>query len=98
MNIIKFKDMLLDSSCGLSLDKIEMFNNELKGKYAYAINWMHIVPLDKITQEEYVKLSLGDPLIDGIYIEMIDIPQHYVDLDETMKINGVEIYKNLNNQ
>lgn len=96
MNIIKFKDMLLDSSCGLSLDKIEMFNNELKGKYAYAINWMHIVPLDKITQEEYVKLSLGDPLIDGIYLEMIDIPQHYIDLDETMKINGVEIYKNLN--
>ena len=56
MNIIKFKDMLLDSSCGLSLDKIEMFNNELKGKYAYVINWMHIMPLDKITQEELYEI------------------------------------------
>ena len=96
MNIIKFKDMLLDQSQGLSIDKIEMFNNELKGKYAYVINWMHIIPLDKITQEEYIKLSLGDPLTDGTYIELIDIPQHYVDVEETMKINSVDKYNNLN--
>lgn len=96
MNIIKFKDILLDESTGLSQDKIEMFNNDMKGKYAYAINWMHIIPLDKISTEEYIKLSLGDPLTDGTYIELIDIPQHYIDMEETNLINKVDKYKNLN--
>lgn len=96
MNIIKFKDIILTESTGLSVDKLDLFNNELKGKYAYAINWMHIIPLDKLTQEEYVKLSLGDPLTDGTYIELIDIPKDVIDMDATIKANSIDSYKHYN--
>jgi hypothetical protein len=90
MNIIKFKDILLDSSTGLSEDKIQLFNNSLKGKYSYVVNWIHVLPLESITQEDFIKLSLGGDLIDGTYIELTDIPQSYIDLEGTTKINNVD--------
>lgn len=96
MNIVKFNDIILTDVTGLSEDKLNLFNTELKGKYAYIINWMHIMPLNKLTQEEYVKLSLGDPLTDGTYIELVDIPQEYIDMDATIKANNVDSYIHYN--
>ena len=96
MNIIKFKDIKLDSSCGLSSNKIELFNNELKGKYAYVINWMYVISFDRISQENYVKVSIGNPLQEGSYLEFIEIPHEVIDITETNNINSIEKYNNLN--
>ena len=94
MNIIKFKDTLLDSSTGLSEDKIQLFNESLKGKYSYIVNWMYVLPLDSISQDDFIKLSLGDP-INIPYIELQYI-YNYVDLEETTKINNVDGLKTYN--
>ena len=39
MNIVKLKDIILDESCGLSPEKIELFNTQFKGRYVHCINW-----------------------------------------------------------
>ena len=96
MNIIKFKDVKLDSSCGLSPSKIRLFNSELKGRYAYVINWMYVVSFDRITQEDYVKVSIGNPLQAGTYLEFIEIPHDVIDIAETNNINSIEKYNSLN--
>ena len=96
MNIIKFKDVLLDSSCGLSTEKIKLFNENLKGKYSYIINWIYIVPFDLISQEDYVKISMGGPLKEGIYLLLNEIPSNAIDLEETNYINNIDKFKSLN--
>ena len=54
MNIVKFRDIILDESNNknnLSEDKVLFFNEKLKGKYAYAVNFRHIIPFEDITCE-----------------------------------------------
>ena len=96
MNIIKFKDILLDASCGLSEKKIELFNKQLKGKYSYIVNWMYIVPFDLMSQKDYVKISSTNSLESGTYLLLSEIPSNTIDLEETNTINSVDRYKNLN--
>lgn len=46
MNIVKFQDTILNESNNkhmLSEEKVNLFNNKLKGKYAYAINFKFVV-------------------------------------------------------
>lgn len=94
MNIIKFKDIIVDSESNLSENDIQFFNNKLKGKYAYAINWKYIVDLDSINFDEYLKISNGDP----IYVPYIDIQYVYdfVDFEETNNINNIDKLKTFN--
>lgn len=96
MNIIKFKDVLLDSSCGLSVEKIDLFNKHLKSKYSYIVNWIYIVPFDLISQKEYVEMSTGAPLKEGSYLTLTEIPSNVIDLSETNYINNIDRYKSLN--
>lgn len=96
MNIIKIKDVLLDSTSGLSQEKIAFFNKNLKGKYSYIINWVYVIPFDLISQEEYVKISMGEPLKEGTYLTLKEIPSNVIDLDETNYTNSIDKYKSLN--
>jgi hypothetical protein len=96
MNIIKFKDVLLNSSYGLSVEKIDLFNKHLKGKYSYIINWTYITPFNLISQEEYVKISAGGVPKEGTYLNLNEIPSDFIDLNETNYINNIDKYKNLN--
>jgi hypothetical protein len=92
MNIIKFRDIILDernNTYSLSEDKVELFNNKLRGRYAYAVNFVHIIPLEDITQKQYYEISVDESKLDGItYIELIDV-KDFIDIEETEKSNSV---------
>lgn len=57
MNIVKLKDIILDESCGLSPEKIELFNTQFKGRYVHCINWTYLVPLEEMDNEAAIELS-----------------------------------------
>ena len=57
MNIVKLKDIILDESCGLSSDKIELFNTQFKGRYVHCINWKYLIPLEAMDNEAAIELS-----------------------------------------
>ena len=57
MNIVKLKDIILDESCGLSPEKIELFNTKFKGRYVHCINWTYLVPLEAMNNEAAIELS-----------------------------------------
>ena len=57
MNIVKLKDILLDESCGLSPEKIELFNTQFKGRYVHCINWTYLIPLEAMDNEAAIELS-----------------------------------------
>ena len=57
MNIVKLKDILLDKSCGLSPEKIELFNTQFKGRYVHCINWTYLVPLESMDNKAAIELS-----------------------------------------
>lgn len=92
MNIIKFRDIILDernNTHSLSEEKVELFNKKLKGKYAYAVNFVHIIPLEDITPKQYYEISVDESKLDGItYIELVDIID-FIDVEETEKSNSV---------
>lgn len=92
MNIIKFRDVILNESnntYSLSEDKVELFNNKLRGRYAYAVNFVHIIPLEDITPKQYYEISVDESKLDGItYIELIDV-KDFIDIEETEKSNSV---------
>jgi hypothetical protein len=92
MNIIKFRDIILDernNTHSLSEEKVELFNKKLKGKYAYAVNFVHIIPLEDITPKQYYEISVDESKLDGItYIELVDVI-NFIDVEETEKSNSV---------
>ena len=57
MNIVKLKDIILDESCGLSPEKIELFKTQFKGRYVHCINWTYLVPLEAMNNETAIELS-----------------------------------------
>lgn len=57
MNIVKLKDIILNESCGLSPEKIELFNTKFKGRYVHCINWKYLIPLEEMDNEAAIKLS-----------------------------------------
>lgn len=57
MNIVKLKDIILDESCGLSPEKIELFNTQFKGRYVHCINWTYLVPLEAMDNKTAIELS-----------------------------------------
>lgn len=105
MNIIKFKDIRLDESmlskcnCShkLSEEQIRLFNRKFKGKYAYAINWEIAVPLEYMTQEEYIQVSTGVLKVsDSICLDIKYLPSILIDVEETNAINNVDKFETLN--
>ena len=99
MNIVKFQDTILNESNNknmLSEEKVNLFNNKLKGKYAYAINFKHVVPFEDITFEQYYEISKNESAIDGItYIELIDILE-FVDQSKTQIANSITVFEEAN--
>ena len=98
MNIVKLKDIILDESCGLSPEKIELFNTQFKGRYVHCINWTYLIPLEAMDNETAIELS--EKLQNGTTtITSIDKPwfsldelKEYVDENETEKVNAIHKY------
>ena len=50
MNIIKFKDIILDSTNApdLTEEQRENFNTKYRDRFAYSVNWKYIAALEDI--------------------------------------------------
>jgi hypothetical protein len=101
MSVVKFKDILLDERSNLSEDKIILFNNELKGKYAYIVNWLYIISIDRIGSfEKYIKMcqNISEFEIEykDKYLLYTEIPENIYDINEINSINNVDKYRTLN--
>lgn len=99
MNIVKIQDIILNESNNknmLSEEKVSLFNNKLKGKYAYAINFKFVVPFEDITFTQYYEISKNETAIDGInYIELIDILE-FIDQSKTQIANSITVFEEAN--
>lgn len=88
MNLVKFQDVIIEGD--------DFFNEKLKGKYAYVINWLYIVLLD-LQEKEYIQLSKEQAEIDlENHLKKLYDYRQYIDAEETEKINSVDHYRYLN--
>lgn len=102
MNIVKLKDIILDESCGLSPEKIELFNTQFKGRYVHCINWKYLIPLEVMNNEAAITLSkelqnstTTITSIDKPWLSLDELEKEYVDVideDETKKVNAIHKY------
>lgn len=62
MNIVKFKDIYLtqENADYLTENEIYLFNKWFKGRYAYVVNWKWCVPIDIMTESEFIIASIVD--------------------------------------
>lgn len=106
MNIVKFRDIYLETNdSSLITSDIENFNANLRGKYAYVVNWKWVVPMSKMSETEFVNASVLDSsqgtedipnnLIPFGAIQLDKISD-YVDHSETEITNNVSRYLKLN--
>ena len=95
MNLIKFKDIFLETSETVSEEEAQWFNSHLKGKYAYALNWQWIVPFDGMTVSEFVEASKANTPGE-VENYPISVFQDYVDVEFTDKANSIDKYVYLN--
>lgn len=103
MNIIKLKDIIKPND--------DLFNNRLKGRYAYWVQMRYIVPFDTMGHEGYVACEMNiDKLLmkpDGTYPKPFGTPYidtytdcdiyMYIDSTETDRINSISEFKIINN-
>lgn len=99
MNIVKFQDIILNESNNknmLSEEKVNFFNNKLKGKYAYAINFKFVVPFEDITFAQYYEISNNESSINDInYIDLINISD-FIDQSKTQTANSITVFEEAN--
>ena len=98
MNIVKLKDIILDESCGLSPEKIELFNTQFKGRYVHCINWTYLIPLESMDNEAAIELSkelqngtTTTTSIDQPWFYLSELT-NYVDENDTEKVNAIYKY------
>lgn len=62
MNIIKLKDSILTTDLGYTQDEVDLFNNYLKGRYAWWIGMKYVVPMrdeQEVKAEENLENTYG---------------------------------------
>lgn len=59
MNIVKFKDIILNEENAPQLTEAQrtLFNEKYRGRYTYAVDFAYIVALEDMTQKQYVDAS-----------------------------------------
>lgn len=101
MNLIKHKDTYLKPElwtgglCPYTQEEMDWYNENLKGKYAYALNWEWVVPFDQLTLSEFVNYSQSNS--PGA-VEHCDIDKYsaFVDQESTDRANSINKYLALN--
>ncbi len=107
MNIIKFKDIILskENAPQLTREQRELFNSTFKGKYAYAVDWLYCVPLEEMSNNEYIEASqslaneeFGNiEVVEPIALKnftniMYSLLIDYVDVEMTEEANDISLY------
>ena len=82
MNIVKFKDIIIENDL--------VFNEQLKNKYVFVINWKWIAPIDT-KLDKYIYLSLNENEVPSDFI-LLDKYKEFIDIDETYIINDNTLY------
>lgn len=95
MNIVKFKDIYLKELPQYSQEEMDWFNDNLKGKYAYALNWNWVIPFSAMTVSEFVENSRSNTP-DGFDNYPYSKFEEFVDLEFTEKANSIDKYVALN--
>ena len=101
MNLVKYQDIYLKDIAGLSQEDMDWFNQNLKGKYAYAVNWRWVFTLESLSMEDYINKSKSN---NPDYTESGETSEYYElskfedfqDEEFTSKANSVEKYSALN--
>lgn len=101
MNILKFKDIVLNNELAENLtnEQIQIFNSKFKGKYTYTINWYYCVALEDITPEQFVNLSRSqtvDEQINSYDFLIIEDVESFIDLEKTNKVNSITSLLDIN--
>jgi hypothetical protein len=103
MNIVKFRDIYLTpdiwelsgETCPYTNEDMDWFNENLKGKYAYALNWKWVVPFSEMNVTEFVEHSRMDSPGESSNCEWSKF-EEYIDQEFTEKANSIEKYAALN--
>jgi hypothetical protein len=94
MNIIKFKDIKIDTKDNST--SVELFNNTFRNKYCYAISWKWAVPFDVIDNNGVRNIEETGDFPVGMTVLDIDEFKEYIDLALTEKSNNVNKFKEFN--
>ena len=94
MNIIKLKDTIMPST----VEGFELFNQYLKGKYAYWVHMKYVVPFTQMDTQTYVACEGNINLLLNSNIGYMDVDNisDYVDSIETDKVNNINHLKLIN--
>lgn len=59
MDIVKFKDIILDDTNApqLTPEQIELFNTKFRGKYVYNIGCTYCTPIEDMSEEDYINIT-----------------------------------------
>ena len=101
MNIVKHKDTYIKSemweegSCPYTQEEMDWYNENLKGKYAYALNWKWGVPFGQMTVSEFVEYSAEDSPGEKDHCD-ISKYSDFIDNEATDHSNSISKYVALN--
>lgn len=101
MNIVKHKDIYLKPEmwtggvCPYTQEDMDWYNENLKGKYAYALNWKWVVPFGQMTLSEFVSYSALDTPGNKEYCD-ISKYESFIDQEATDRTNSISKYVALN--
>lgn len=108
MNIVKFKDVILNEETAPSMtqEMRDLFNTKFRDKYVYALNWNYLIPLEEIDEGPFAILSkafcknIEDVAPEQIPVGMTIVDwaafREYADFTATEKTNKTAALKEAN--
>lgn len=107
MNIIKFKDIILDSTNapGLTDEQRENFNTKYRDRFVYSVNWKYIAALEDIDNTAFTELSkvlcteydeAANNILPFDKVILFDDYKEYLDAAVSEKANSVVKYREAN--
>lgn len=101
MNIIKFKDIILEPNEKYNENFCKLFNTKFKGKFCYWIRCTWAISFNDIDDSIYKNMEYNEGLIssyDNIdTLSNEELIEELIDIDATTKANSIERFKTENN-
>ncbi len=88
MNIVKFKDIMLDETD----PRAPLFNEKFRGKYCWCVNWKWCVSFDDMDEVAYCAASSADSVPEGTEFLLITDCGDLADQDAVTRINSIDSY------
>ena len=88
MNIVKFKDIMLDETDPRAM----LFNEKFRGKYCWCVNWMWCVSFEDMTTDEYIAASKNNAVPDGTEFLLVADYGDLADQGAITRANSIDSY------